>query len=77
MLCASAAAVGFLGALSLITGIILVIGDQWLPSDWYAIGALLVAVAAALIMWIFVRRAMTTLSDAQEPTTEGVVARAD
>ncbi|MFL5616168.1 MAG: YihY/virulence factor BrkB family protein [Gemmatimonadaceae bacterium] len=77
MFCASAAAFGFLGALSLITGIILVIGDQWLPNDWYAIGAFLVAAAAALITGIFVRRGIRTLSNAQGPGTEGVVARAD
>lgn len=76
-LCAAAAAFGFLGALSLITGVILVIGDQWLPSDWYAVGALLVAAVAAVIAWMFVRRGLTTLAGVRTPSTDRVVVRAD
>lgn len=77
LLCAAAAAFGFLGALSLITGVILVIGDQWLPNDWYAIGALLVAVIAGLVTWLFVRRGLVTLSGARPQPIERVATRAD
>jgi hypothetical protein len=77
MFCAAAAAFGFLGALSLVTGVILVIGDQWLPSDGYAIGALLVAIVAGVITWLFVRRGLTTLSGVEPKPIAGEAARAD
>ena len=38
-----------LGTLAAFTGLILLIGDQWLPRDLYWLGALLVA----LIVWWF------------------------
>jgi len=62
LICAGAAIVGLLGALSLLTGIILVIGDQWLPRDWYALAALIVAVAAGITAWVFVRRGLAVFS---------------
>ena len=62
LICAAAAIVGFLGALSLVTGVILVIGDQWLPRDWYALAALIVAAAAGVAAWIFVRRGLAVFS---------------
>ena len=62
LICAAAAIVGLLGALSLLTGVILVIGDQWLPRDWYALAALIVAVVAAITAWIFVRRGLAVFS---------------
>jgi membrane protein len=64
LLCAVAATVGLLGALSLITGIVLVVGDQWLPRDFYALGALIVAVIAGLIAWLFGQRGLGVLSAA-------------
>lgn len=66
VLCAAAAALGVLGAISLITGVILVAGDQWLPGDWYALAALLVAVIAGLTTWLFLRRGLTILSASSE-----------
>jgi hypothetical protein len=63
-ICAIAATVGFLGVLSLVTGVILVIGDQWLPHDWYAIAALIVALVAALATWRLMRRGMSLLGSA-------------
>ena len=62
LICAAAAIVGLLGALSLLTGVILVIGDQWLPRDWYALASLIVAAAAGITAWIFVRRGLAVLS---------------
>jgi membrane protein len=62
LICAAAAIVGLLGALSLLAGVILVIGDQWLPRDWYALAALIVAVAAGIAAWVFVRRGLAVFS---------------
>ena len=62
MLCAAAVTIGLLGALSLITGLVLVIGDQWLPRDWYAAGALLVAIIAGAMAWLFSRRGVAVLT---------------
>ena len=62
LICAAAAVVGLLGALSVVTGVILVIGDQWLPRDWYALAALIVAAAAGITAWIFVRRGLAVFS---------------
>jgi membrane protein len=61
-LCAIGVTLGFLGALALITGLILVIGDQWLPHDWYMLGALVVAVVAGVLSWIVGRRGASSLS---------------
>ncbi len=58
LICAVAATLGLLGALSLVTGVILLMGDQWLPRDWYAVAALIVAVAAGVAAWVFVRRGL-------------------
>ena len=61
ILCAVAAALGLLGALSVVTGVILVIGDQWLPRDPYPLAALLVAVVAGIAVWLFARRGLAVL----------------
>jgi membrane protein len=63
-LCAMAATVGLLGALSFVTGVILLIGDQWLPRDWYALAALLVAIIAGVATWRFTRRGLSLLGSA-------------
>ena len=45
-----------LGTLSLFSGIILLIGDQWLPRDLYWLAALLVAlIAGGLAAWLVLR----------------------
>ena len=62
LLCAMAATLGLLGALSVLTGTILVIGDQWLPRDRYPLAALLVAVVAAVATWLFARRGLAVLT---------------
>src|SRR5438105_15848160 len=41
---ATAAVLGLLGGLALLAGVILLIGDQWLPRDLYWLAALIVAV---------------------------------
>ena len=68
LLCAVAATLGLLGALALVTGVILLIGDQWLPRDWYALGALIVAIIAGVLAWVLVRRGLWTVSSAARPT---------
>jgi uncharacterized membrane protein HdeD (DUF308 family) len=62
LICAVAATIGLLGALSLVTGVILVMGDQWLPRDWYPVAALIVAVVAGVAAWLFVRRGLAVFT---------------
>jgi uncharacterized membrane protein YqjE len=51
-----------LGGLALAAGIVLLIGDQWLPGDLYWLAALVVLlVTAALAAWL-AKRGMTALS---------------
>jgi hypothetical protein len=77
VLCAVAATIGLLGALSLITGIVLVIGDQWLPSDWYALGALLVTGVTGIVAWTFARRGLAAFRVATGRSMIGDAGRAD
>ena len=51
-----------LGALSLLAGVILLIGDQWLPRDLYWVAALMVVVVAGGIALLFLRRGLSLLS---------------
>jgi uncharacterized membrane protein YqjE len=52
-LVASGAVLGLLGALSLIAGLILLIGDQWLPADLYWVAALIISlITGGLAMWL-------------------------
>jgi uncharacterized membrane protein YqjE len=45
-----------LGGLSLVAGLVLLVGDQWLPRDRYWLAALLVVVVAgAVAMWLAAR----------------------
>jgi len=62
LICAVAATLGLLGALSLVTGVILVVGDQWLPRDRYPLAALIVALLAGLATWLFARRGLAVLT---------------
>ena len=61
-LAATSAVFGLLGLFTLLTGVVLLIGDQWLPRDRYWLAALLVAVVAALVAWTFARRGMRSLA---------------
>jgi uncharacterized membrane protein YqjE len=61
-----------LGTLSLFAGIILLVGDQWLPRDRYWLAALIVVViTGALAAW-FAKRGMALLAPAQLTPDETV-----
>src|SRR5689334_19168530 len=45
----------FLGALSFVTGIVLLVGDQWLPRDLYWLGALAVLLVSAVVALFLAR----------------------
>ena len=51
-----------LGTLAAFTGLILLIGDQWLPRDLYWLGALLVALIAGGVAAWLAQRGRTALS---------------
>ena len=71
-LVASAAVLGLLGGLALLAGVILLIGDQWLPRDLYWVGALIVMVITGVIAAWFAKRGTALLSPAQLAPTETV-----
>jgi hypothetical protein len=59
-----------LGALSVLAGIVLLIGDQWLPRDLYWVGALIVAaITGALAAWM-AKRGMSLLSPPERAKNE-------
>ena len=58
------AVLALLGGLSLLAGVILLVGDQWLPRDLYWVAALLVVVVSGGIAMLFFRRGMSMLSPA-------------
>ncbi len=62
---ATAVALALLGALSLLTGLILLIGDQWLAADRYWLAALIVLVLAAGIGVWFAKRGLAQLAPSQ------------
>src|SRR5678815_3639825 len=52
-LVATGGVLAFLGSLSLIAGVVLLIGDQWLPGNLYWVAALIVfVIASAVAMWL-------------------------
>jgi len=61
---AAGGVLALLGALSLVSGVILLIGDQWLPSDLFWLAALLVAVITGLIAYVIARRGHAIVADA-------------
>ena len=61
---AVAAVFALLGGLSLLAGIILLIGDQWLPKDLYWLGSLIVLVASGVVTLLFLKRGLSLLSPA-------------
>jgi len=69
---ATGAVLALLGSLSLLAGIVLLIGDQWLPADQYWLGALIVLVIAGAIAVVLVRRGMSLLAPSQLAPTETV-----
>ena len=62
MLCAIGGTMALLGAFSVIAGVIPLVGDQWLPNDWYPLGALIVAIVAGLGAWGLSRRGLAIIS---------------
>lgn len=71
-LMAMAATLLLLGGLALLTGLILLIGDQWLPQDLYWVAALIVLVIAGGIAGWFAKRGMALLSPSQLAPDETV-----
>jgi uncharacterized membrane protein YqjE len=69
---AAGAVLALLGSLSLLAGIVLLIGDQWLPADQYWLGALVVLVIAGTIAVVVARRGMSLLAPSQLAPTETV-----
>jgi hypothetical protein len=67
---ASGAVLGLLGTLALLTGIVLLIGDQWLPKDLYWVAALLVLVITGGLAAWFAKRGMGLLAPSQLAPTE-------
>lgn len=61
-LVATGAVLALLGGLSFLAGIVLLIGDQWLPADLYWVAALIVLVIAGGIAAWFATRGMAHLS---------------
>jgi len=61
-LVASAAVLLLLGVFALLAGLILLIGDQWLPRDQYWLAALIVAVITGGIAVWFAKQGLTLLS---------------
>lgn len=60
-----ATVLALLGTLCLITGIVLLIGDQWLPADLYWVAALVLLVVTGGIAAWFAKRGMALLSPSQ------------
>ena len=61
-LVATGAVLALLGGLAAVAGIVLLIGDQWLPADLYWVAALIVLVIAGTVAFWFAKRGMTLLS---------------
>jgi len=69
---ATGAVLALLGTLALFTGVVLLIGDQWLPADLYWVAALLVLViTGGLAAWL-AKRGMSLLSPSKLAPTETV-----
>jgi uncharacterized membrane protein YqjE len=69
-LVATGAVLALLGTLSFLAGIVLLIGDQWVPADLYWVAALIVLVIAGAMTAWFAKRGMTQLSPRQLAPTE-------
>ena len=61
-LVATGAVLAMLGGLSLLAGIVLLIGDQWLPADLYWVAALIVLTIAGATAAVVARRGLAQLS---------------
>ena len=59
---ATGAVLALLGTLALLTGIVLLIGDQWLPKDLYWVAALILLVITGGMAAMFAKRGMALLA---------------
>jgi uncharacterized membrane protein YqjE len=64
-----------LGGLTLVTGLVLVAGDQWLPRDRYWLAALVVVALMAVVGAVLAKRGMAALSPAALMPSETVETR--
>jgi drug/metabolite transporter (DMT)-like permease len=62
---ASSAVLALLGALAFLTGVILLIGDQWLPKDLYWVAALLVMLITGGVAAFLAKKGLALLSPRQ------------
>lgn len=62
---AMGAVFALLGLLALLTGVILLIGDQWLPKDLYWVAALLVLIITGGAAFFLARKGLALLSPRQ------------
>jgi uncharacterized membrane protein YqjE len=72
LLVATGSVLALLGGLSLLAGIVLLVGDQWLPHDLYWVAALVIMMIAGTIALWFAKRAMALLSPAALAPNETV-----
>src|SRR5581483_6806209 len=71
-LVAVSAVLVLLGGLAFLTGLILLIGDQWLPRDLYWVAALLVVVITGALAGWFAKQGLALLSPAELAPRETV-----
>jgi hypothetical protein len=69
---ATAAVMALLGSLAVLAGLILLVGDQWLPRDLYWVAALIVAVITGALAGWFARQGLAMLSPASLAPDETV-----
>ena len=62
---ATGAVLGLLGIIALLTGVVLLIGDQWLPADLYWVAALgILIITGGLAAWL-AKRGLSALSPSE------------
>ena len=61
-LVAAGAVLLLLGAFSFIAGLVLLVGDQWLPADRYWLAALIVMVVAGGLAFVLAKRGLALIS---------------
>jgi drug/metabolite transporter (DMT)-like permease len=71
-LVATASVLALLGGLALVAGVILLVGDQWLPRDLYWLAALIVVLLTGGIAGWFTKRGLALLTPTQLAPTETV-----
>jgi drug/metabolite transporter (DMT)-like permease len=72
MMMAMGSVLALLGGLSLLAGVVLLIGDQWLPRDLYWLAALVVTVIAGAMAFWFAKRGVALLTPTQIGPNETV-----